>query len=71
MNAFLVNAVVSFLAAMVLHELGHHFRGKHRGETGYSGTSGLMRSISDNIKADNEMNQKVFKPFFERTNPRY
>ena len=25
MNAFLVNAVVSFLAAMVLHELGHYF----------------------------------------------
>lgn len=25
MNAFLVNAVVSFLAALVLHELGHFF----------------------------------------------
>ena len=25
MNAFLVNAFVSFLAAMVLHELGHYF----------------------------------------------
>ena len=24
MNAFLVNAVVSFLAAMVLHEFGHY-----------------------------------------------
>jgi regulator of sigma E protease len=25
MNAFLVNALVSFFAAMVLHELGHYF----------------------------------------------
>ena len=25
MNAILVNAVVSFFAALVLHELGHYF----------------------------------------------